>query len=140
MILSIQYMLPYAKDATRKVLELINEFGKVARYNINTHHQQKVREIKEIIPFTITVLIFLRCQKTDESSLHKITQRHLLHIASVGSQPLLHPLTLLLISDVRLGCRISLKLKHAFHCFRTHINFKFLKMLAIYVQKLVPSK
>ena len=30
-------MRPYAKDATRKVLELINEFGKVAGYKINTH-------------------------------------------------------------------------------------------------------
>lgn len=60
-------MLPYAKDATGKVLELISEFGKVAGYKINTHteiccisihHQQKIREIKEIIPFTVTVLIF----------------------------------------------------------------------------------
>ena len=32
-------MLPYAKDATRKVLELINEFGKVAGYKINNTHK-----------------------------------------------------------------------------------------------------
>ena len=47
------------KDATRKVLELVNEFGKVAGYKINTqksvtflysnnkHKQQSEREIKE---------------------------------------------------------------------------------------------
>ena len=51
------------KDATRKLLELINEFGKVARYTINTqksmaflytNNKRSEREIKEIIPFTIT--------------------------------------------------------------------------------------
>ena len=41
------YMSPFAddmilyienpKDATRKLLEIINEFGKVAGYKINTH-------------------------------------------------------------------------------------------------------
>ena len=49
-------------DATRKLLELINEFGKVAEYKINapkslallyTNNERSEREIKEIIPFTI---------------------------------------------------------------------------------------
>ena len=50
------------KDATRKLLELINEFGKVAGYNINaqkslaflyTNDEKSEREIKETFPFTI---------------------------------------------------------------------------------------
>ena len=50
------------KDATRKPLELINEFGKVARYKINaqkspaflyTNDEKPEREIKETLPFTI---------------------------------------------------------------------------------------
>ena len=50
------------KDATRKLLELINEFGKVAGYKTNaqkslafpyTNNERSEREIKEIIPFTI---------------------------------------------------------------------------------------
>ena len=49
------------KDATRKLLELINEFGKVARCKINaqkslaflyTNNKKSEREIKETIPFT----------------------------------------------------------------------------------------
>ena len=49
------------KDAIRKLLELINEFGKVAGYNINaqkslaflyTNDKKSEREIKETIPFT----------------------------------------------------------------------------------------
>ena len=51
------------KDATRKLLELINEFGKIAQYKINaqkslaflyTNIERSEREIKETIPFTIT--------------------------------------------------------------------------------------
>ena len=51
------------KDATRKLLELINGFGKVAGYKINaqkslaflyTNNEKSEREIKETIPFTIT--------------------------------------------------------------------------------------
>ena len=51
------------KDATRKLLELINEFGKVAGYKINTQkslaflytsNERSEREIKETIPFTIS--------------------------------------------------------------------------------------
>ena len=50
------------KDATRKLLELINEFGKVAGYKINaqkslaflyTKNEKSERKIKETIPFTI---------------------------------------------------------------------------------------
>ena len=67
------------KDATRKLLELINEFGKVAVYKINTqksvsflytNNERSEREIKETTPFTITskrikyLGINLRRQKT----------------------------------------------------------------------------
>ena len=50
------------KDVTRKLLEVINEFGKVAGYKINaqkslvfiyTNNERSEREIKETIPFTI---------------------------------------------------------------------------------------
>ena len=50
------------KDATRKLLELINEFGKVSGYKINaqksvaflyTNNKRSEREVKERIPFTI---------------------------------------------------------------------------------------
>ena len=48
------------KDATRKLLELINEFGKVAGCKINaqkplaflyTNNEKSEREIKETLPF-----------------------------------------------------------------------------------------
>ena len=51
------------QDTTRKLLELINEFGKVAGYKINTqksvaflytNNERSEREIQETIPFTIT--------------------------------------------------------------------------------------
>ena len=51
------------KDATRKLLELINEFGRVAGYKINaqkslaflyTKDEKSEREIKETLPFTTT--------------------------------------------------------------------------------------
>ena len=50
------------KDATSKILELINEFGKVAGYKTNvqkslsflyTNNEKSEREIKETLPFTI---------------------------------------------------------------------------------------
>ena len=50
------------KDATRKLLELNNKFGKVAGYKINaqkslaflyTNDEKSEREIKETLPFTI---------------------------------------------------------------------------------------
>ena len=49
------------KDATRKLLELINEFSHIAGYKINvekslaflyTNNERSEREIKESIPFT----------------------------------------------------------------------------------------
>ena len=49
------------KDASRKLLELINEFSKVAGYKVNTqkylaflytNNERSEREIKETIPFT----------------------------------------------------------------------------------------
>ena len=51
------------KATTRKLVELINAFGKVAGYKINaqkslaslyTNNKRSEREIKETIPFTIT--------------------------------------------------------------------------------------
>ena len=50
------------KDSTRKLLELINEYSKVAGYKINTqkslaflynNNEKTGREIKGTIPFTI---------------------------------------------------------------------------------------
>ena len=69
------------KDSTRKLLELINEYSKVAGYKINTqkslaflytNNEKTEREIKETIPFTIVtkrikylgVYIYLKKQKT----------------------------------------------------------------------------
>ena len=57
------------KDATRKLLELINEFGKVAGYKINaqkslaflyTNNEKSEREIKETLPF------IYHCNKKNE--------------------------------------------------------------------------
>ena len=51
------------KDSTIKLLELINEYSKVAGYKINTQkslaflytdNEKSEREMKESIPFTIT--------------------------------------------------------------------------------------
>ena len=50
------------EDSTRKLLEIINKYGKVAGYKINTqkslvflyiNNEITEREIKETIPFTI---------------------------------------------------------------------------------------
>ena len=52
------------KDTTRKLLELISEYRKVAGYKINTQkslaflytgNEKTEREIKETIPFTIAI-------------------------------------------------------------------------------------
>ena len=52
------------KDSTKKLLELINEYSKVAGYKINTqkslaflytNNEKTEREIKETIPFTIAM-------------------------------------------------------------------------------------
>ena len=51
------------KDATRKLLQLINDFGKIAGYKINTqksvaflytNNERSEREIQETMPFIIT--------------------------------------------------------------------------------------
>ena len=53
--------IEYPKDAIRTLLELINEFGKVAGYKINaqkslaflyTNDEKSEREIEETLPFT----------------------------------------------------------------------------------------
>ena len=50
------------KDSTRRLLDLISEFNKVAGYKINTqkslaflytNNEKSEKEIKELIPFTI---------------------------------------------------------------------------------------
>jgi len=52
------------KDSTRKLLELINEYSKVAGYKINTekslsflytNNEKTESEIKETIPFTVAM-------------------------------------------------------------------------------------
>ena len=52
------------KDSTRKLLELINEYSKIAGFKINpqkslaflyTNKEKIEREIKETIPFTIAM-------------------------------------------------------------------------------------
>ena len=52
------------KDITRKLLELINEYSKVAGYKINkslaflyTNNEKTEKEIKETIPFNIATKI-----------------------------------------------------------------------------------
>ena len=68
------------KATTIKLLELINQYSKVARYKINTqkslaflyvNNEKTEREIKETIPFTIAMnmikclrIIYLKKQKT----------------------------------------------------------------------------
>ena len=66
------------KDATRKLLELISEFGKVAGYKINaqtslaflyTDDEKSEREIKETLPFTIATkrIKYLRINLPNEA-------------------------------------------------------------------------
>ena len=48
-------MIPYKgnpKDSTKKLLELINEYSKVAGYKTYINNEKVEREIKETIPFT----------------------------------------------------------------------------------------
>ena len=58
----IIFYIENPEDSTRKLLELINEYSKVAGYKINiqkslaflyTNHEKTEREIKETIPFII---------------------------------------------------------------------------------------
>ena len=66
------------RDTTRKFLELINEYSKVAGYKINTqkslaflyaNNEKTEREIKETIIFTITMKIikYLRINLSKET-------------------------------------------------------------------------
>ena len=57
-----RYSIKNPKDSTNKLLELIDEFSKVAGYKINaqksvsflyTNNEATEREIKESIPFTV---------------------------------------------------------------------------------------
>ena len=65
------------KDSTKKLLELIHEFKKVAGYRINaqksvaflyTNNEATEREIKELIPFTVA-------KKTHKIPRNKSNQR-----------------------------------------------------------------
>ena len=71
------------KDTTRKLLELINEFSKVAAYKINTpkptvflytNNERSEREIRETIPFTTASKII----KFLQINLHEETEDFLL--------------------------------------------------------------
>jgi len=77
-----------AKDTTRKLLELINEYSKVAGYKINTqkslaflysNNEKTEREIKETIPFTIAMkrIKYLQINPPKETKdLYKETIKH----------------------------------------------------------------
>ena len=82
MVLSIEN----PKNATRKLLELINEFGKVAGYKMNAQEsfaflyindEKSGREIKETLPFTIATkrIKYLGINLPKETSMQK-TIRH----------------------------------------------------------------
>ena len=67
------------KYSTKKLLELIHEFGKVAGYKINaqklvaflyTNNEATEREIKESIPFTIAPNPCLEINRTKEVKIH----------------------------------------------------------------------
>ena len=62
--LSLILYIENPKDSTRKLLELINKYSKIAGYKINTqkslallytNNEKTEREIKETIPFTIAI-------------------------------------------------------------------------------------
>ena len=66
------------KDTTRKLLELINEYSKVAGYKINTqkslaslytNNEKTEREIKKTIPFTnaMKIIKYLRISLPKET-------------------------------------------------------------------------
>ena len=66
------------KDSTRKLLELINEYSKVAGYKINTqkslaslytNNEKTEREIKKTIPFTnaMKIIKYLRISLPKET-------------------------------------------------------------------------
>ena len=72
------------KDATKKLLEFINEFGKIARYKINsqkflvilyTNNKRSERENKEIVQFATATKIIkyleINLSKGDKRTVHK---------------------------------------------------------------------
>ena len=74
------------KDSTKKLLELINEFSKVARYKINIqksvaflHSNNKLteREIKKTIPLTIEDVkdLYLENYKTLKKEIEEDTSK-----------------------------------------------------------------
>ena len=77
--MSVILYIENPKDSTRKLLELINRYSKVAGYKINTqkslaflytNNEKTGRKIKETIPFTIAAKrikylgVYLPRQKT----------------------------------------------------------------------------
>ena len=64
--------IEYPKDATRKLLKQINEFGKFAVYKINTqkliaflytNYERSEQKIQETIPFTIASKYKIKTQE-----------------------------------------------------------------------------
>ena len=62
------------KDSIKKLLDLISEFSKVSGYKINTqkslaflytNNEKSEREIKESVPFTITIKRITRNKQRD---------------------------------------------------------------------------
>ena len=81
------WYIAYPKDATRKLLELINEFGKVAGYKTDaqkslaflyTNGEKSETEIKETLPFTIATkrIKYLRINlpKEQKTGMQKTTR------------------------------------------------------------------
>ena len=60
---SMKLYIENPKDASRKLLELINEYSKVAGYKVNTQkslsflytNNEKIEKFKKTIPFTIAM-------------------------------------------------------------------------------------
>ena len=74
------------KDSIRKLLELVNEYSKVAGYKINTQkslaflytNNEKIkREIKETIPFTIA------CNKMNKIGIYLSKETKDLYIETI---------------------------------------------------------
>ena len=66
-------------DVNRRLLELINEFGKVAGYKVNaqkyltflyTNNKGSEREIRETYPFTITSKSIIKSARRNISNLY----------------------------------------------------------------------
>ena len=71
------------KDSTRKLLELINEYSKVARYKINTqkslaflYTEKSGRQIKETVSFTIVIKYLGKTYPKKQNTCMQKTIRH----------------------------------------------------------------